>query len=522
MDKKENVTMQIKNIIDLENTRCYKQDYKYIFKNKDKIQVDFINKYLKEDVTPDDLIKFIVALTCEFVGEERVRYFQLPNIRFENLNLGEAYYSFWENKIAVSANCYSSLTLNKHPYDFLDLVDNIGHEMTHFMQYCKLINRLATNHREYLDDNSLFMFDDNLFDEWMLQVIRPTLDKNTAKKVKGLTAEELAFTINFNNYYLSAHEKSARLGSVEFQNKMMAKWSKEPIEQTKLWLKIQKLHKKSVFEKQNNGMLKSTKKYDRAIASKFLTFVPDLEKLKYNLQKEEFREHILNESVIAIKNLSPENLVYSYWEAIKGCNEIMISTLIDTMSRNLPQEQFEEVMQKTFVYLSKNKNAYRYDKNTGAYADVLLCRTGFDAKKVAYILFTSVFNMNIECLDAYLRKMKPCRFFEEVIKELVDFLTYIYEEKMAMIERDYPLYQQYLEEGRNVDATKMRMIKEKFAFCIKVADELLPYLSKFEYHYEEFKNYRDAFEKYKHLLSNIIKKSKSNTIYMYNNHEFEA
>lgn len=521
--KRETNSSTISKILELENTRCEKQKYKQIFKNKDQIQVDFINKYLTEHdkLMPDDLMGFVVSLMCEFVGEEKIRYFDLPNVRLENLNLAEAYYDFWHNKIALSSGAYLMLTSEySSPFDLLDLIDNVGHEMTHFIQFSKLVNRLAKKHDFKIEDEPLFNFEDNILDGKMLQAMRATLDKDTAKKISGLTHEEVAFSANFNRYYLSVHERQARRGGIEFQNKMISKWKECSIEQTKLWKKIQKINEKGVFERKERGMLKSTKKYDRVIASKLTKLVPDLENLNEILNKDDLHKYVVKCAELELKQMSVENLIYSYWQAIKSGNKVMISSLIDVLEEKLTPKQKDEIIRKTIKLLSKGKS-YR-EGRTSVYADVLLKWSDLDPITISFVLYNSVNNMDLMCLDEYLKKMKVCEFSQQVITCLADALAEIYKQNIENFEEYYSKLQKLLEKRNPLNEIEIDEYKDKISFMVELCDKLLPYLSKFDYRKEEYSSYRESCEKFKWVICNAIKKSASAQKNLENDYEIEA
>lgn len=515
----EGETLTIGKTIDLEKTQCKKQEYKQIFKNKGQIQVEFINKYLKNDVTPDDLMKFIVSLMCEFVGKDDVRYFDLPIVRFKNLPLGDGYYDVWKNEIAISASSFVYLD-NSSPHSFLDIVDCIGHEMTHFIQFQKLFKRYLLDHRFKIERQQLFVHDDNIFDEWMLQAVRSTLDKDTARRIRGLTHEELATSVNFNKYLLDKHEKQARKGAVEFQDKIMAKWKNEPIENSKLWRNIQKVHKRGTYAKREKGILKSANKYDRVIAGKFLSFEPNLEVLKFDLKIDDVHEHIMNRSILALKELPIKDLIYSYWQAIESCNGVMITYLMDIISERLPKIKLQEVMQKTFKILCRN-SSYGYGKDSAVYADILLHWTKLAPEETAYVLYKSIYNTDINCLDTYLRKMKCDDFSKEVIINLINMLLEIYEDRLNLFESERKLFQYVFEGNATINEIELKLYKEELKFLVNVCDKLLPYLSKFNYNHEIFSNYHEKFSNHIHLICKVLKPPKT-ILNDVNNQENEA
>lgn len=59
---KEEEKLTIERIDELEKAHCDKNEYSKIFKCKDKIQEDFVNKFITGQVSMEELLRFTVAL----------------------------------------------------------------------------------------------------------------------------------------------------------------------------------------------------------------------------------------------------------------------------------------------------------------------------------------------------------------------------------------------------------------------------------------------------------------------------
>lgn len=504
---------------------CTKKDYKRIFQNKDALQVDFINKLQTDKVNKAEMAEFLVSLMCEFVGQNGIKYFELPSLQIVDLDIGNGYYDSENNVILISSSYFEEFNKFACPsLVFLKLVDTLGHEMTHFKQFYALIQRLQKDHTADIENNEFFTQDDEIFDEWTLKAIRATLDNETSKKIRNTSYRSLEVSLNYNKYYLALCEKQARNGGRAFQNRMMDKWENSHIIKNAMWLRAQKLHKKGFLEKADKSYMKNAIKYDRAVTSKFFLLVPYLEMLKRSTDKFHFRQHVMTKAIKALKAMSKTDLVKAYWQAVRDGNDVMLPFFVDIMAERLPVKALEKIMDKTMKIMTK-PNASKSFEKTIAYLNILLRWPDYDSTEIATFLYRAIENRNGDCVELFFKACQRKDFAKKTASHLSHHLMDIYERSVDTIERLSPKLEEL--EGEYTVTPRMKQYREDFEFLANICKIILPFLTKGDCSYVEFSRFQLIFDKHLKLLNRVVKCANDNAEYDgddedYEDEEFEA
>lgn len=481
---------------------CSRNEYKRIYQNKEQIQVDFIDSLQSGDIDLQQFVEFIVSLMCEYVGEDGIKYFRLPSVRITNMGVEDAYYMFENNEIGISAGLFLQLTSSTNPsLNLLKLVDNVGHEMTHYKQFYNIVKKLLQDHNAHIEENEFFIQDDSIFDEWTLKVIRATLDMQTSKKIKKVDYDNLGLALNYNKYYLALCEKQARNGGMLFQNKMMSKWENTSIASSCVWGRMKKLHQKKYLQKTEQAYLKYAIKFNRSITNKFFELVPNLEELKRNSDLFHYRQNLLSKAIEELYTMSDEAILKSFWQAVRDGNDVMLPVLIDLIAERFPLEQTEKIMSKTLSFISKQSVLKQMDM-TPAFVNILLSWTGFTSREIAQILYKSLEIRNVQMVEQFLSKKGNRAFVEKTVAHLVYRLIDVFDNAMLSIRRFESKIESECEESETLTKAEIIQHGQDLNYLLKICDILLPYLKKENFLHTEINRYHDCINKH---LRKVIK-----------------
>lgn len=403
---------------------CSKKEYKMIYLKKDEIQRDFIENMLVGKITYRDYTMFIVSLMCEFVDNQKgMPYFALPALDIEEDENVEGRFDIVENKVFLADYFFEYLYSAKNPaMVFMKLVDTVGHEMTHYKQFRRLCNKLKKKHDAKIINDPFFTQDDELFDEWTIKVLRPTLSRHDAKRIRYANYELLQKILNYNHYFFAKSEVEARKGGLVFLDKMMARWKEWDVSQTFVWKRILRLQKSEYFKKLENSHLKSSHKLKRKLSNKFLYLVPNLEETKRLSDEKHLRQNLLTKSLQNLESKSDIDIKHAILNAVCDGNDVMLPYLIDFAIERFSPKDVKSFMDKMLKIILKNSICYDPSKSS-AHVNMILQWSGYSPVQIAEYLFKSVESQNTESVFLFFKLCKDKGLTDSVACHVVRFLN---------------------------------------------------------------------------------------------------
>lgn len=481
------------------------KEYKRIYQNKDEVELAFINKIMTDKISRDDVIEFTIALMSDMIEGSEYKYFEVPTLKVENID-EKALYRFWDNTIVLSEDILFSFTKFPEPsFLFLDFVDTIGHEMTHYLQFRKILERVEKDHNASIENDEYFTQDDDLFDDFSLKTIRAALPPKVSHSIKNSTYKELEFSLNYNRYFLSRDEKQARKGGICFLDKMMTRWINADIKDCRMWKRAKKLYCQRYLKMEDDRAMKSQIKLAKKLTSEFMVLFPDLEELKATNETLSYRRMLLAGSCYALTQMTTRELLKAYKQAFNDGNDVMLPFIVQMLEDRLPKDKMDKLMDESLQLIAKDSE--RADTSAQAYASILLTWSGYSPSDVANCLCDDMDKYNLRLTKNYLHSCPKGDFYNEVIDNLVALVSVGIdmtikeisdsEDELRSLHGEYTLTKEFVD------------TMQKIGFQIDICNTLADYIDHNNPKYAQMRAYEDVLRDYKKLFNNVLKGASS-------------